>query len=261
MPRTGATLSSGEGPAASGGETTPPEAHVMICDDDAELRRLLSKFLMDHGYRVTTATDGRDFFRVMRTAAPIDVVILDIMLPGQSGLDICRDLRSTSNVPILMLTARGNETDRIVGLEMGADDYMSKPFSPNELLARVKAILRRVRMMEAGEGAGNRRLYQFEGWRLDATRRELRNPAGVIIDLSAGEFDLLLAFLDSPQRVLTREQLLEASRNREPSAFDRSIDVQISRLRRKIGPVDDSEGFIKTVRGTGYLFVPPVTHR
>ncbi len=261
MPRTGVTLASGEGPAASGGDRALPEAHILICDDDAELRRLLSTFLVDHGYRVTTATDGRDLARLMRTSASVDLVILDVMLPGQNGFEICRELRSTSNVPILMLTARGDETDRIVGLDMGADDYMSKPFSPNELLAHVKAILRRVRMMEAGAGAGNRRLYQFEGWRLDATRRELRNPAGVIIDLSAGEFDLLLAFLDSPQRVLSRDQLLEAARNREPTAFDRSIDVQVSRLRRKIGPADDSEGFIKTVRGAGYMFVPPVTHR
>ena len=233
----------------------------MICDDDADLRHLLSTFLMDHGYHVTAATGGRDLSHLMRTSAPVDLVILDIMLPGQSGLEICREFRSTSNVPILMLTARGDEADRIVGLDMGADDYMSKPFSPNELLARVKALLRRVRMMEVGANAGNRRLYHFEGWRLDATRRELCNPAGVIIDLSAGEFNLLLAFLDSPQRVLSRDQLLEAASNREPTAFDRSIDVQVSRLRRKIGSADESEGFIKTVRGAGYIFVPVVAHR
>lgn len=233
----------------------------MVCDDDTELRRLLSDFLQDHGYRVTTASDGRELARLMRASAPIDLVILDIMLPGQSGLDICRDLRSASNVPILMLTARGDETDRIIGLEMGADDYMSKPFSPNELLARVKAILRRVRMMETVSATGRRRVYEFESWRLDATRRELRNPSGVIIDLSAGEFDLLLAFLDAPQRVLSREQLLEAARSREATAFDRSVDVQISRLRRKIGSPDDNEGFIKTVRGAGYMFLPTVVSR
>ena len=243
---------------ASGGSASPPDAHVLICDDDGELRRLVADFLQGHGYAVSTAADGRELARHVRSATPIDLVVLDIMLPGQSGLEICRDFRLTSNVPILMLTARGNESDRIAGLEMGADDYMSKPFSSAELLARIKALLRRSRMVGAGSLAGNRRTFEFEGWKLDITRRELRNPANVIIDLSAGEFDLLLAFLDAPQRVLSREQLLDAARNKTSTAFDRSIDVQISRLRRKIGAPDDNEGFIKTVRGSGYLFVPSV---
>ncbi len=246
---------------ASGDDTSQlPDAHVLVCDDDAELRRLLATFLTDHGFSVAAVADGRELARHFRSGAPIDLVILDIMLPGQSGMEICRELRATSHVPILMLTARGDETDRIVGLEMGADDYMSKPFSPNELLARVKAMLRRWRM--AGPASATQlRAYEFEGWRLDVTRRELRNPAGVIIDLSAGEYDLLLAFLESPQRVLSREQLLDAARNRDAQPFDRSIDVQVSRLRRKIGAEDSGEGFIKTVRGAGYMFVAMVQAR
>ena len=217
------------------------QGHVLICDDDGELRSLLAGFLRDNGYTVSTAADSREVDRLLRSTAPVDLVILDVMLPGKSGLEICRDLRAASTVPILMLTARGEETDRIVGLEMGADDYMSKPFSPHELLARVKAMLRRSRMLSP-TSAERRRSIEFAGWKLDLARRELRNPAGVIIDLSGGEYDLLLAFLDAPQRVLSREQLLESARNREPSAFDRSIDVQVSRLRRKIVSGDEGEG-------------------
>ena len=148
---------------ASGGMGVPPDGHLLICDDDGELRRLLATFLGGHGYTVSTAADGHEFARQLRATTSIDLVILDIMLPGQSGLEICRDLRATSTVPILMLTARGNETDRIAGLEMGADDYMSKPFSPNELLARVKAMLRRARMATAGTHTGQKRVFEFSG--------------------------------------------------------------------------------------------------
>jgi two-component system OmpR family response regulator len=233
---------------------------LVICDDDGELRELLATFLGSHGYSVATAGDGRELVRVMRAGPAADLIILDIMLPGDSGLQICRDLRAQSTVPILMLTARGDETDRIVGLELGADDYMSKPFSPNELLARVRALLRRARMGSVGAEERNR-VYEFDGWTLDKARRELRNPARVIIDLSTGEFDLLVAFLDAPQRVLSRDQLLDTTRNRPNNSFDRSIDVQVSRLRRKIGASDDSEGFIKTVRGVGYMFAALVVLR
>ena len=159
------------------------------------------------------------------------------------------------------LTARGDETDRIVGVEMGADDYMTKPFGPNELLARIKALLRRARMV-GGLAVGDRkRSFSFDGWQRDTARRELRNPDGVIIDLSVGEYDLLHAFVESPQRVLSREQLLETARNRSAPAFDRSIDIQVSRLRRKLGCFDDGDSLIKTVRGTGYMFVPAVALR
>lgn len=236
-----------------------PLAHVLICDDDPELRQLLATFLGEHGLDVTLAADGRELTRQLRANPAVDLVILDVMLPGTSGLELCRELRASSTVPIMMLTARGDETDRIVGLEMGADDYMSKPFGPNELLARIKALLRRARM--SGTPGDRKRSFAFDGWRLDAARRELRNPEGVIIDLSVGEYDLLLAFLEAPQRVLSREHLLETARNRQAQAFDRSIDIQVSRLRRKLGSSDDSDGLIKTVRGAGYMFVPSVTFR
>ena len=239
----------------------PSEAQLLVCDDDAELRQLLATFLSEHGYVVTAAGNGRELTRQFRSGPAFDLVILDIMLPGQSGLEICRELRAESTVPILMLTARGDETDRIIGLELGADDYMAKPFSPNELLARVKALLRRARMGSRSGSEGRLIVFEFEGWRLDTTRRELRNPSGVIIDLSVGEYDLLLAFLAAPQRILSREQLLDAARNKALTGFDRSIDVQVSRLRRKLAVSDDSEGLIKTVRGAGYMFVAAVKQR
>ncbi len=236
-----------------------PLAHVLICDDDPELRQLLAIFLGEHDLEVTLAADGRELQRQLRANPSVDLVILDVMLPGTSGLELCRELRASSTVPIMMLTARGDETDRIVGLEMGADDYMSKPFGPNELLARIRALLRRARM--SGAPGDRKRSFAFDGWRLDAARRELRNPEGVIIDLSVGEYDLLCAFLEAPQRVLSREHLLETARNRQAQAFDRSIDIQVSRLRRKLGSSDESDGLIKTVRGAGYMFVPSVTFR
>lgn len=247
-------------PETDDGPDQPHQGHILICDDDAGLQGLLAGFLRDSGYIVTAAADSRELDRSLRSPATIDLVILDVMLPGKSGLEICRDLRAASTVPILMLTARGEETDRIVGLEMGADDYMSKPFSPHELLARVKAMLRRSRMLSPASPR-RRRCIAFAGWKLELARRELRNPAGVIIDLSGGEYELLIAFLDAPQRVLSREQLLEAARNREPSAFDRSIDVQVSRLRRKIVTSEEGEGFIKTIRGVGYMFDAEVVSR
>lgn len=245
----------------SGAEQPASEANILICDDDPDLRHLLGQFLADHGYAVVGVGGGRELARHMRSGDPVDLVILDIMLPGQSGIEICRDLRASSNIPILMLTARGDETDRVVGLEIGADDYVSKPFSPNELLARIKALLRRSRMSGGAQASERKRGYEFEGWRLDILRRELRNPEGVIVDLSRGEYDLLVAFLDMPQRILSREQLLEAARSPDATNFDRSVDVQVSRLRRKIDISAEGESFIKTVRGAGYMFVPAVKRR
>ncbi len=256
MPR-----STSEGSSNAGGaQTAPPDARILICDDDAELRHLLSAFLGDHGYLVVTAANSHDLDRIMASSIQVDLIILDVMMPGVGGREVCQRLRQSSNVPVLMLSALADEVDRVVGLEVGADDYMAKPFSPAELLARVKALLRRSRMVgSSAMGRGGRtHAFEFEGWRLDPTRRELRNPAGVIVDLSAGEYDLLLAFVEAPQRVLSRDQLMEAARSRAPHAFDRSIDVQVSRLRRKIGSPDETEGFIKTVRGAGYMFVPAV---
>jgi len=237
---------------------TESGGHVLVVDDDGQIRHLVAKFLRENGHRVTVARDGREMRQALADA-PIDLIVLDVMLPGTNGFDLCRELRKTSTKPVIMLTARGSDTDRIVGLEIGADDYLAKPFNPRELLARVNAVLRRSRTApEQGAGALGHFLY-FEKWTLDIQRRELTNPEGVVVDLSTGEYDLLLSFLEAPQRVLTREQLLDAAKHRIATGFDRAIDVQVSRLRRKIDASEDGQAVIKTIRGTGYLFVPAVT--
>jgi two-component system OmpR family response regulator len=228
--------------------------HILVVDDDAEIRRLLAGFLKDNGCRVTTAANGSKV-RETVTKAGIDLIVLDVMLPDSNGFDLCRTIRASSVTPIIMLTAKGGEMDRIVGLELGADDYLAKPFNPRELLARIKAVLRRA------SSTADRvvsRIVRFDGWTLDTLRRELRSPSGVLVDLSGGEYDLLMTFVDAPQRVLSRDHLLDITRNRVASSFDRSIDVQVSRLRRKLGGDEGSESLIKTVRGAGYMFVPSV---
>ena len=233
--------------------------HVLIVDDDAEIRNLAAKFLRAHGHRVTAVRDGREMWPTLKSAA-VDLIVLDVMLPGSNGLDLCRELRKTSRIPIIMLTALGAETDRIVGLEIGADDYLAKPFNARELLARINAVLRRTN--SSGDSAApvksNSSRLVFESWTLDQMRRELINPQGVVVDLSTGEYDMLLTFLEAPQRVLTREQLLDGAKNRVATGFDRVIDVQVSRLRRKIEASEDSQAMIKTIRGVGYMFVPTV---
>ena len=226
--------------------------HLLVIDDDREIRDLLSRFLAKHGYRVTTAKDAREARRLLADAR-IDLLILDVMMPGEDGLSLCRDLRSKSATPIIMLTAMGEETDRIIGLEMGADDYLPKPFNPRELLARIKAVMRRTGRLQASEGAPSRTLA-FEGWRLDLSRRQLNAPDGALVELSAGEFDLLVALAERPQRVLTRDQLIDLARGRAATPFDRSVDVQISRLRRKIEVDPKNPALIKTVRSGGYIF-------
>ena len=237
--------------------------HILIVDDDREIRALLARFLSGHGYRVSTAKDGDEMAKAM-AAGKIDLIVLDLMLPGEDGFSLCRRLRATSATPIIMLTASGDETDRIVGLEMGADDYMGKPFNPRELLARIKAVLRRTSQFGGAltvggtEHAESARVLIFEGWRLNLSRRELHSPQDVLIQLSAGEFDLLVAFAEHPQRVLNRDQLLDITRGRSASPFDRSIDVQVSRLRRKIEADATDPILIKTVRGGGYLFAAKV---
>ncbi|MFG1404291.1 response regulator [Xanthobacter sediminis] len=234
-----------------------PESHILIVDDDAEIRRLAGKFLRDNGHKVTSAQDAREMREIL-AAGPVDLIILDIMLPGISGLDLCREIRRTSEVPIIMLTARGSDVDRIVGLELGADDYLAKPFNPRELLARIHAVLRRMRPASGSTAAGGARLA-FAGWTLDPRGRELTNPDGAVVDLSTGEYDLLLTFLEHPQRVLTRDQLMDAAKNRIATGFDRAIDIQVSRLRKKLDAHGGAE-MVKTVRGAGYLFSPEV-HR
>lgn len=253
-------MSPSEPPTSQRDPGAPPasvaDAHILIVDDDGQLRQLVAKFLRGQGYRVTGVRDGREMNDTLKLVV-FDLIILDVMLPGPSGLDLCRELRKISSTPIMMLTAKGDETDRVVGLELGADDYLAKPFSTRELLARVRALLRRASVSPNLVQPLSTGAYEFESWVLDTRKRQLLNPDGVIIDLSTGEYDMLLAFVESPQRVLTREQLLDLSRNRIATGFDRSIDVQISRLRRKLESVNES-GMIKTVRGTGYMFVPAV---
>ena len=235
------------------------EAHIVVVEDDGEMRTLIAKFLRQNGYRVTGARDGREMWETLSNA-PVDLILLDVMLPGQSGLDLTRALRAKTRVPIIMVTARGDETDRIVGLELGADDYIPKPFSRLELLARIRAVLRRAQPIEEARlaGAAGDRIL-FAGWSLDTRRSELTEPDTSIVDLSSGEYDMLLAFCEHPQRVLTRDQLLDLARNRVSDSIDRSVDVMVSRLRRKVEPTDDSPAIIKTIRGAGYMFIPAVT--
>ena len=233
-------------------------AHVLVVDDDREIRSLLSDFLGRHGYRVDAAADGRAMMRLLGAGA-YDLVVLDLMLPGDDGLLLCRRLRETTRLPIIMLTALAEETERIVGLEMGADDYLVKPFSPRELLARIKAVLRRAGSHPARLEAGA--LLCFDGWRLNIGKRELYSPDGVLLPLTAGEFDLLVAFAQHPQRVLDRDQLLDLTRGRAATAYDRAVDVQLSRLRRKIEADPAQPQLIKTVRGGGYQFTPDVERR
>lgn len=232
------------------------EAHILVVDDDSQVRQLIGRFLRENGYRVSGARDGREMRETLGSAA-IDLIILDLMLPGTSGLELCRELRTTSSIPIIMLTAKGEDTDRIVGLEVGADDYLPKPFNPRELLARIRAVLRRAALQQPGEPPRGR-LIAFGGWTLDTLRREVTSADGVVVDLSGGEYDVLIAFVEHPNRILTRDQLLELARNRASNAFDRSIDVQISRIRRKLEGDRNAPPLIKTVRGAGYIFLPTV---
>lgn len=232
-------------------------ARILIVDDDPGIRDVVSEFLERHGYEVETAADGKAMDTVL-TRGDVDLVVLDVMMPGEDGLAICRRLSARPGGPgIIIMSAMGEETDRIVGLELGADDYVPKPCNPRELLARIKAVLRRRNEPRAGDapiGAG----CEFSGWRLDLVRRELRSPQGVVVNLSTGEFSLLRAFVEHPQRVLTRDQLLDYARGRDSDAYDRAIDVQISRLRRKLDDGSDTE-LIRTIRSEGYMFAPKVT--
>ncbi|HLY54663.1 MAG TPA: response regulator [Stellaceae bacterium] len=234
--------------------------HILVVDDDREIRSLLSQFLTRHSFRVSSARDGAEMFRVL-AAARVDLIVLDLMLPGEDGLALCRRLRNDSQVPVVMLTAMGEEIDRIVGLEMGADDYVAKPFNPRELLARMRAVLRRagqVQLAPAGQAKEGSRMLAFADWRLDVGRRELRRADGTLVVLSSGEYEMLLAFVERPQRVLTRDQLLDLARGRVAAPYDRSVDIQIMRLRRKIEDDPKSPVLIKTVRSGGYLFTPTV---
>lgn len=235
--------------------TESDRSTILVVDDDNEILGLVARYLSSNGFGVLTASSGADMSTCLTKANP-DLIVLDLMLPGTGGLELCRQLRRTTAVPVIMLTAKGDEIDRIIGLEVGADDYISKPFNPRELVARINAVLRRSAQRPSGlTTARQLRGLTFSGWRLDTMKRELTDPRGVVVDLSTGEYDLLLAFLEAPQRVLSRDHLLDMTRARSSEGFDRSIDVQISRLRRKI-EIDDE--MIKTIRGAGYMFTPDV---
>ena len=235
----------------------PTQDHILVVDDDAQIRSLLSEYFEKNGYRVTAVGDGRGMRAALKGAQP-DIVILDLMLPGEDGLVLCRDLRARSNVPILMLTARGEDTDRIVGLEMGADDYVPKPFHPRELLARVKSILRRARALPDNLQPERAKAFRFAGWTLDIATRSLTSPDGVLVDLSGTEFRLLRVFVDHPNRTLTRDNLIDLMLDRDAGPFDRAIDVQVSRLRRRLRDNGKEPTLIKTVRGQGYVLAAAI---
>ncbi|MFM4927566.1 response regulator [Aeromonas veronii] len=232
--------------------------HILVVDDHSEIRDLLKRFLEQHGLRVSCARDGKEMKRLLEERE-FDLLVLDLMMPGEDGLTLCRELRVKSNLPIIMLTAMGEETDRIIGLEMGADDYLAKPFNPRELLARIKAVMRRTQAETQPAAETLTRDLRFDRWLLDVNRRELVDEDGVGLSLSTAEFDLLKVFLERPQRVLSRDQLLDLARGREAVAFDRAIDTLVSRLRRKLERDPKNPELIKTIWGGGYMFSADVT--
>jgi two-component system OmpR family response regulator len=236
---------------------TPPD-HVFVVDDDPEIRQLLLTYLAKNGYRVSTAGDGSAMWQVLEHTR-IDLVVLDIMLPGEDGLELCRRLRARSRLPIIMLTARGDEMDRVLGLEMGADDYLAKPFSARELLARIKVVLRRVRELPVDRLEESAERLHFAGWTLDTRAQHLIAADGVVVPLSQAEYRLLHVLLTHANRALTRDQLLDLTQGREAGPFDRSIDVLIGRLRRRLRDDAREPALIKTVRGRGYLLASKVS--
>jgi two-component system, OmpR family, response regulator len=235
--------------------------HILVVDDDRGIRELVAAYLEKGGMRVSLAANGREMRTVLESGAP-DLIVLDLMLPGEDGLILCRELRAGKfrSVPVLMLTARNEETDRIVGLEMGADDYLPKPFAVRELLARIRAVLRRARMLPPGmQVTEAAQMLAFGDWRLDTTARHLLDAEGTMVALSGAEYRLLRVFLDHPQRVLTREQLLNLTQGRQADSFDRSIDLLVSRLRQRLQDVAREPRYIKTLRSEGYVFSAAVT--
>jgi len=233
------------------------EPHVLVVDDDRGIRDLLTRYLRRNGLRVHVAANGREMWSRL-SECKIDLVVLDRVMPGEDGLTLCRELRAHSRIPIIMLTLLGAETDRILGLQMGADDYVQKPFNPEELLARIRAVLRRANDLPLRGELKNDAVLRFAGWTLDRTRRRLVTPAGAMVALTDGEFDLLVAFAQHPQVILSRDKLLDLARGRAAAAFDRGIDMQIARLRRKIEADPADPELIKTIRNKGYVFTPEV---
>ena len=237
-------------------QSGPAGARILMVDDDPGIRDVVSDFLGKHGYQVETAGDAREMEQALDRGS-VDLIVLDVMLPGEDGLAICRRLAVGEGPPIIMLSAMGEDTDRIVGLELGADDYLSKPCNPRELLARVRAVLRRAN----GEGAAKEppaKVIRFAGWTLEPGRRRLLNPDGAEISLTGGEYELLLVLVERPNRVLTRDMLMDLLRGRQAGPFDRAIDVAVSRLRRKLEDDGRNPSLIKTVRGGGYVLAATV---
>ncbi|HVY17221.1 MAG TPA: response regulator [Rhodopila sp.] len=231
------------------------DTHLLLIEDDAEISSMVSRFMGNYGYRVSVAEDGRSFDGMM-AGGRVDLVLLDLMLPGENGLSLCRRIRAASKVPIIMLTALGSEADRVVGLEVGADDYLTKPFSSRELLARVRAVLRRSAWLDSR--IHRHSTLTFDGWALDLGLRKLRSPDGLHVSLTTTEFNILSVFCQHAGKVLSREQILDQAYGRVPASLGRSIDLQISRLRRKIEADPKNPTMIITVRQGGYIFTSPV---
>ena len=235
--------------------------HILVVDDDREIRQMVADYLRKNGLRASEAADGREMRAVLDTHA-IDLIVMDVMMPGEDGLTLTRNLRAGKHraIPVVMLTAREDQTDRIIGLEMGADDYVTKPFAARELLARIKAVIRRTRMLppnlQVTEAA---QMLAFGRWRMDTTARHLLDPEGTVVALSGAEFRLLRVFLDHPNRVLNRDQLLNLTQGRDAELFDRSIDLLVSRLRQRLQDDAREQSYIKTVRSEGYVFSATVT--
>ncbi|MTI42752.1 two-component system OmpR family response regulator [Roseibium hamelinense] len=235
-----------------------PSAHILVVDDHRDIRETLARYLVKNGLRATTAESAAHARKALK-AASVDLVVLDIMMPGEDGLSLCRHLVETGSLPVILLTAMAEDTDRVIGLEIGADDYVTKPFNPRELLARIRAVLRRTSQVPKERDPIDQEQMLFDGWTLSVTRRELVDPSGVNVPLSSGEFQLLCAFLKRPKMVLNRDQLLDLTTGRAPTVFDRSIDNQVSRLRRKIEEDPKDPKLIKTVWGGGYMFTADVS--
>ena len=237
--------------------------HILVVDDDQEIRELLGDYLGRNGLSVSTARDGKQMRAVLSTGLPVDLVVLDLMLPGEDGLSLFRGLRAgpQASIPVLMLTARSDDVDRIIGLELGADDYLSKPFVPRELVARIRAVLRRTRMLPPGAAdQPPARMARFGDWRLDLAQRQLLDAKGVVTPLGAAEYGLLRLFIEHPQYVLSRDQLLAQLARREFEIFDRSIDLRVSRLRRRLEDDARDPQYIRTVRNEGYVFAQSVSY-
>lgn len=235
------------------------QQHILVVDDDPEIRDLLQEYLTRNGYRTSAVGEGKGMWQAMENSQ-VDLIVLDLMLPGDDGLELCRNLRVNSKIPVIMLTAKGDDMDRILGLEMGADDYLPKPFNPRELLARIKTVLRRSSSIPwDDEEEAQQQPISFSGWKLDPITRHLTGEDGLVVPLSGAEYRLLTVLLAHPNRILNRDQLLDLTQGRESDPFDRSIDVLISRLRKRLGDDPKTPNIIKTVRGEGYILSVKVT--